>query len=81
MCASFFIIAFALLNIFWYVVFQVHLFLAKIPFLSDSLIMSPVLSCLDVLATTMAWIAALSAFATACAMDLFWLVCLLFCFV
>ena len=41
------------------------------------LILSPVLSCPGVLPTGIVWIAALAASATAYAMNLFWLICLL----
>ena len=41
------------------------------------LILSPALSCLDVLAAAMVWTATLAALATACAVNSFWLICLL----
>ena len=41
----------------------------------DPFILSPALSCLDVLAMAMVWIATLAALATACVMNSFCLIC------
>ena len=41
----------------------------------DLFILSPALSCLDVLAMAMAWNATVAALVTACAMNSFWLIC------